>query len=477
MDRMELSKAYKAKIDEIKTLSGEIEKNDNRLPNEEQEKKYDALLVEAKGMQKQLDRANALGDLEAFGEKAQESKVAQSFGRETLPGEGNIDGVTADSKSGEMYAWKAVGEEKLKALKSGKYMDMLNAYIRGFGLKGINWERGQDEKAMKVLNEGQDTAGGFWVPPDNRSNLISKIATTTSMRANANVITTGSDIVTFPKVTYTTDDKYTSGVRFSWNASSPQTADQDESTNPVAGVLKIPVHLATASIIVQREQLEDNGFDLLGFINQKMVEAFGLGSEDAYINGDGTGKPQGLATHPTFTLAHGTSGTVAGETITGGYVVSGLSAGLTWNGISFDEPTKGLLGIEAALPPQYEANAKWFGNKAQYATIRNLTDSQRRPLWQQTDGAFQSWVKGYPATLLGYPIAKSEFFPALGADSIGPYFGDMNAYYIVDRVAMSVEVFRETLARRDQVLVYARMRTGGQLVDYWRMKANKSGTS
>lgn len=464
----ELRKAYKGKIEEIKTLEGEIAKNENGLPNEEQEKKFDALLADAKGMAKQIDRQNATKDLKVFGEEKQPSQVASTFGREVLPDEGNIPGVTAD-KSGEMHAWKAIGVEKLKVLKSGEYLDALDDYIRSEGLR-----RPMKGDAMKVLNEGQDTAGGFWIPPDYRNQLITKAATMTAIRRNATVITTGRDVVTFPKVQYTTDDKYTSGVRFGWNASSPQTADQDEATNPVAGVLKIPVHLATASIIVQREQLEDNGFDLMGFITAKMTEAFALGSEDAYIGGDGTGKPQGLKNHPTFATAHGSTGVAAGETYTGGFIVTGLSAGLTWQGISHDEPTKGLLGIEAALPPQYEVNAKWYGNKSAYATVRSLTDSQRRPLWQQSDGAFQSWVRGYPATLLGYPIEKSEFFDALAADSLSMFFGDMNAYYIVDRVALSVEVFRETLARRDQVLVYARMRTGGQLMDYWRMKALKS---
>lgn len=474
MELEQLRKSYKAKLDEIKALKATYA---DGLPTEEQEKKEDALLADAQKMAKQIDRENALKSLNEFGEQSQGSSVAGTYGRETLPGEGDIDGITANPETGEMLvaeksALRAFGAEKLKVLKSGKYLDALDDYIRSEGLK-----RPMKGDAMKVLNEGQDTAGGFWIPPDYRNQLISKIATSTAMRPNATVVTTGRDVVTFPKVQYTTDDKYTSGVRFDWNASGPQAADQNESTNPVAGVLNIPVHLATASIIVQRAQLEDNGFDLLGFVTQKMQEAFGLGAEDAYINGDGTGKPQGLATHPTFGIAHGSTSTVAGETITGGYVVTGLSAGLTWQGISNDEPTKGILGIEAALPPQYEMNAKWYGNKAAYATVRSLVDANKRPLWQQSDGAFQSWVKGYPPTLLGYPINKSEFFAALAADSLSMYFGDMQAYYIVDRVALSVEVFRETLARRDQVLVYARMRTGGQLVDYWRMKALKAGTS
>jgi HK97 family phage major capsid protein len=52
--------------------------------------------------------------------------------------------------------------------------------------------------------------------------------------------------------------------------------------------------------------------------------------------------------------------------------------------------------------------------------------------------------------------------------------GDLKGYYIVDRVGMSVEVFREVYGLRDQVVVYMRKRTGGDLVHYWRMKVLNS---
>ena len=48
--------------------------------------------------------------------------------------------------------------------------------------------------------------------------------------------------------------------------------------------------------------------------------------------------------------------------------------------------------------------------------------------------------------------------------------GDMSAYWIVDRVGFSVEVNPWIYQDRDQVLIYMRMRTGGQLVEYWKQK-------
>jgi HK97 family phage major capsid protein len=48
--------------------------------------------------------------------------------------------------------------------------------------------------------------------------------------------------------------------------------------------------------------------------------------------------------------------------------------------------------------------------------------------------------------------------------------GDLSSYWIADRVGFSVEVNPWIYQDRDQVLCYMRMRTGGQLVEYWKMK-------
>jgi HK97 family phage major capsid protein len=66
------------------------------------------------------------------------------------------------------------------------------------------------------------------------------------------------------------------------------------------------------------------------------------------------------------------------------------------------------------------------------------------------------------------------FVPSVSNATTFVYLGDMQGYYIVDRVGISVEVFREVYGLRDQVVVYMRKRTGGQLVDYWRMKCGTS---
>lgn len=468
-------KNLKAVLEQADALTAKVAA-EKRAPTAEEDKQLADLAVQAQGLAKQIDSANALEAAKKYGQESAGSVVAASFGREALDGEGEIPGVTADPHTGEMRAvdgaFKSAGQKKLDSLKSGEYKDAFADMIR---MKGLGRESQMKSGAMKILNEGSDTSGGFWLPPDYRPELIKKIAAMSSIRPNASVYTTGTDHLTFPAVTYngsTVDDTYanifTSGVRFSWRTSAGSTSDYSEATNPIAGQINIPVHLATAAIILTREQLEDNSFDLLGYITQLGGEAFALGEEYAYTLGSGSGQPQGFTVHPATDIAASTSAAVGGITYWGNKITSG-STTIAW-GAAATYPGTGIIGMEASLPPQYEPNAKWYANKFTYAAIRGINaGTTTLPQWSLGD-SYPNFANGMNASLLGYSLVKNQFMgnPATAVKYMG--FGDMGGYYIVDRVGLSVEVFREVYGLRDQVVVYMRKRTGGQLVHYWKMK-------
>jgi HK97 family phage major capsid protein len=463
-----LQAAFKAVLDESESLQNEV---GTGLPNAEQSKRMSELAAKANSLKTQIDDATALEAAKNWGSQSSGSVVAATFDREALPGEGEIPGVTADGKTGELYAidgaFKSVGEKKLAALKSGSYKDAFAQYIRSAGLKRDYSMKGD---AMKVLNEGADPSGGFWIPPDFRPELVKKMATMSTVRPSASVYTTGTDHITFPSVNYngsTSDDTYanlfTSGVRFSWRGEY-QSSDISEATNPIAGQISIPVHLATAAIILQRDQLEDNSFDILGYINSLGAEAFALGEESAFTNGTGSGQPQGFIKHPSMAIAYSTYSAVAGVTYWGNYVTTGTTT-VAWGGT-----TTGILGAEALLPPQYESGAKWYGNKSTFAAIRALNaGTATLPQWSLGD-AYPNFSNNYSASLLGYSIQKNQFMDNAATSKYYLALGDMSGYYIVDRVGLSVEVNPYLLQLRDQVVVYMRKRTGGQLVHYWKFK-------
>ncbi len=469
--------------------------------SEEAMKKYTGLLDKADGLYQRVvaeDRENKVRELKG---QSAGSYVAGTFLGNEIPGRGEFPGVTANPRTGELYAldgeYKGIAEAKINQLKSGEYKDAYASYIRTVGLGGkldvhtqtiLNngSEKVMETKGanMKILGEGTDTGGAYWLPPDFRPDLIKKTAVMATVRPDAKVYTTGTDHITFPAVSYNgsaTDDTYaqlfTAGTRLTWRNSAGSTSDFSEATNTIAGQVNIPVQLATCAIVLMREQVEDNSFDILGYISEIGGEAFALGEESAFTNGSGAGQPQGFASHPSFGISYSTYATVAGSTYWGGKVTM-ASTTVVWGSagvMGSTTATTGLFGMEAILPPQYEYNAKWYASKFTYSGIKGINaGTATLPQW----GFGTTWPnyseKLDQQPLLGYPIRKNMFVPSVSNATTFIYLGDMQGYYIVDRVGISVEVFREVYGLRDQVVVYMRKRTGGQLVDYWRMKCGTS---
>lgn len=428
---------------------------------------YKSIMDKAEQIRNQIDARDRMDAVKRFTESPDgNSAVKSGFTREALPGEGVIPNTAVEN--GELYGLDKEAEDRVAILKSAAYVDAFTQHIRAKAIRGDGWRAAMTPRALKILQAGDDESTGFWVPVDYRNDLVKKTATLSAVRQNATVITTGSDLVSFPTVKYTTDQKYTSGVRFGWNGDAPS-ANIAESTNPVAGRITIPIHVATATVFLARTSLEDPMFDLLGYISELFAEAFGLGEEDGYWNGNGIGCPEGIFTNANAAIAHGTGD--------GMVVNSGHATALTWGASATPSTaaTKGLLGLEAALPPQYEMGAKWYANKSTYSSIRALTDKDERPLWQTTDApGLTNYVRGLPQTLLGYPVEKSQFLPDLAASSLSVVFGDLRGYTIADRTGLSIEVFREVMGLRDLVAIYARKRTGGALLRPWQLKVLKT---
>lgn len=464
-------KDYKAvleQIDDIKKNEGDVSKMSDAAV-----KQYTGLLDQADALFKRVELEDREAKVREAASKSSGSYVAASFVGEVPPGDGELPGI-ASTPDGTLYAldgaYKGVAQKKLDSMKSGAYKDAFVNYLRSYGDRSA-----MKGDAFKILAESPDTAGGFWVPPDFRPELIKRMATMATVRPEAKVYTTGTDHITFPAVNYNgnaSDDVYaslfTSGVRFSWRNSAGSTSDYSEATNPIAGQVNIPVQLATAALILTREQVEDNSFDILGYISEMGAEAFTLGEESAFTNGSGAGQPQGFTQHPSMGILTSTCSTVAGSTYWGNKILTG-STTVTWG-----SGTTGIIGVEAALPPQYEPNAKWYGSKATYSAIRSVNaGTATLPQWALGD-SYPNYANGMAANLLGYPIRKNQFITSVTNAVQFLYLGDMGGYYIADRVGLSVEVLREVYGLRDQVVVYMRKRTGGQLVQYWKMKALSS---
>lgn len=282
---------------------------------------------------------------------------------------------------------------------------------------------------LKDLVEGVDTAGGFAVPEDWRATVIRGKPDAVVVRPRARAVTTSRDVLNAPRLTGD-GSSYSSAVRITWGAETPTAASHE--TDPTFGQTPITVHTAMASTQISANLLEDGAFDVAGLLSELYAEAYALGEDDAFLTGDGANKPLGL----TATATNGITP-----------VNSGNATSVT---------ADGLIDLQYSLPPQYWANAVWIMNATSTGkAVRQLKDGEGDYLWQR------GLMNGEPDMLLGKALAYSAFMPDLAASAKAAIYGDLNYYWIADRVGMTMQRLTEVYAERNMVGFVARKRVGG----------------
>lgn len=451
MDMKVLQGQYAALIAEAKKLAEPFKGKEADMPQEVADQiagvlgKTDEIKARIEVARRMAEAAGAL--------ESQGIKAANLGWRKTAPNEGD---APVDAKSWrEIEIKTAAGVRRVRynvpvATEQKGYPNAFEAYLR----KGLEFMRVHYPEDFKTLTVASDVAGGFLVPPEYNAELIKRIMTMAVVRQYARVAQTSRDVAQWPRINYTdaTDaDRYTSGVRFTWTGESPASSSVHRVTDPVFGLLSIPVNTAMASFPISNNLIEDGAFDIMGMASELLAEAFALGEDDAFINGTGAAQPRGI-------LAE------AGQT-------GGIA---TVNSGSTSAPYftyAGLLNLEAALPSQYEANAVWLGRKATYNYIRQVqvTANSEQLFW--TYMVPEANTQTPPRMLLGYPIVKSEFMPvATGSGNYALLFGDLRGYLVLDRVGFSVQRLAERYAEDNITLLLARRRVGGQLIEPWRLR-------
>lgn len=447
MDMGQLRALYAQKVNEARALTDKWKGKEAEMPKEDIDR-VNVLLGEADELKVKLDLAQRMGAAGAFlSEPAAEPQAAFHGFRETAPGEGE---AVVDGKS-----WRSVkvmtvaGEREFRynvplSVQAKDYASAFEAYIR-HGKDGL----GPNDR--KTLSVGVDSAGGFLVPEDMQTEIIRKVATDAMIRSRARVIQTGRDIVTWPRVNYTTDDKYTSGVRFTWTGETPSSSTVHRVTDPVFGEIKIPVHTAMASLPLTNVLLEDAAFDVAGIASDLLGEAFTLGEDDVFLNGTGDARPVGLLAQVD---GNGPASTTSGSTSTVG--------------------SEDIVNLYYALPAQYRRRATWLMNSQTMKQIDSIVDTNGRYL-------VQSLVNGSLASpefemLKGKPVLVDEFMPDISTNAYPIVFGDLSGYMIVDRVGLSVQRLTELYAETDITLLLARKRVGGYTIRPWQLKALKASS-
>jgi HK97 family phage major capsid protein len=271
-----------------------------------------------------------------------------------------------------------------------------------------------------VLQEGVDADGGFTVPVEFDKTLVQALSDANIMRTTANVITTAAP----RKIAMVTQ-------------ASTATWVPENGTIPESGVKfgqkTIDAFKLTDMVRISQELLADSMFNLEQFLVREFARALGAAEEEAFLIGDGNGKPTGL-----FTAAGADIGVTAASA----------------TAITFDD----VINLVYSLRVPYRRNASFIANDVTVGTLRKLKDQNGNFLWQP---AIQ---QGQPDRLLGYPIHTSPYVPTVSSGSLPLAFGDYKNYWIADRQGRVLQRLVELFAQNGQIGFIITERVDGKVI-------------
>lgn len=273
--------------------------------------------------------------------------------------------------------------------------------------------RSNFHNVSNVLQEGVDADGGYLVPEEYDKRLIDVLEEENILRALGTKLTTAGDHKINVAATKPAASWIEEGQELTWGDST-------------FSQILLDAHKLHVAIKVTEELLYDNAFGLENYIITQFGKALANAEEDAFLNGDGKGKPTGIFAK------------------TGGENVTAEVAAFTG-----DE----LINLVYTLKRPYRKKAAFIMNDKNLAVLRKLKDANDQYLWQP------SLKEGEPERLLGYPVYTSAYAPA---DAIA--FGDFSYYNIGDRGSRSFKKLTELFAGNDMVGFVAKERVDGKLI-------------
>lgn len=274
--------------------------------------------------------------------------------------------------------------------------------------------RSNFRQVSNVLQEGVDADGGYLVPEEYDHRLIDVLTEENIMRGIATKITTSGEHKINIAATKPAAAWIEEGGALSFGDA---TFDQKI----------LDAHKLHVAIKITEELLYDNAFGLENYIITEFGKALANAEEDAFLNGDGVGKPTGIF-----------------DKTKGGETIGTLTAALK---------SDDVLDLIYKLKRPYRKNASFIMNDATLAQIRKLKDNNGQYLWQP------SYQANEPDKILGYNIRTSAFAPT---DAIA--FGDYKYYNIGDRGSRSFKQLNELFAGNGMIGYVAKERVDGLLI-------------
>jgi HK97 family phage major capsid protein len=249
--------------------------------------------------------------------------------------------------------------------------------------------------------EGNGGDGGFGIPPDFRSTIVSKVmGSEESLIAMTDQQVTSGNSMTFP-VDETTAWQSSGGIQAYWESeagvhtqSKPSLAEKTVKANKIIALVPLT------------DELLQDAAGMSSYVGRKAPEKIGFRLNDAIINGTGAGMPLGIIP-------------------SAGTVVVAKETSQTADTINFTN----IVKLYSALTPAARTKAKWLVNpdvEQQLMTMSFPGTGTAVPAYMPPGGLSASPY----GLLLGRPVIPTEACKALG-DKGDIIFGDLSNYLTV----------------------------------------------
>ena len=184
---------------------------------------------------------------------------------------------------------------------------------------------------------------------------------------------------------------------------------------------------------LDEEFVRDATFNFKDYLLKRFAKCFGRQEENAFLCGDGNGKPTGVL-HPEH----------------------GAEVACTVQEITADD----IIKLFFSLKPKYRRDAVWIMNDATALHLRKLKDDSGNYLWRSTDDS-----------IFGRKVMISNFMPDMESGAMPVVFGDFSYYWIICRKLPGFKTLTEEFCIYSQVGYLGTERMDGKLVRREAVKA------
>lgn len=347
-------------VAELRGIINAAESEDRDLTAEEQSS-YDAQKVELDALDKRIGRMASVEGAEAAG--AAVIGAVSRGGQVTIP-----DGPHARTE------FESMGEF-LSAVRFNP-SDQRLSYVENVAV-------GADGQIGASLRMDNDAQGGFMVPPQLRTQILSVAPQDALVRPRANVIPAGSPpdgAITMPALDQSgaNPKNMFGGVEFKWIAEGEEKPETDAKLKSIT----LSPH-EIAGFVTITDKLLRNWQASGAFIENLFRSAYAAAEDYAFLRGTGVGQPLGAINSGAMRFVNRA----------------------TANRVAYVD----LLNMVSRFLMRGGQSPVWSMPQSALVDIATMTDPEGHYIWKP--GA----VDGFAGTLLGYPVRWNNRSPALGA--------------------------------------------------------------